>query len=51
MVKDPVNAVSSASKGLMKFMGRTGETLKHVAKGETQKDTDGNKMEQNDWLH
>jgi hypothetical protein len=46
VVKDPVNAVSSASKGLMKFMGRTQQTIKHVAKGETQKDTDGNKMEQ-----
>ena len=46
VVKDPVNAVSSASKGLMKFMGRTKQTIKHVAKGETQKDTDGNKMEQ-----
>ena len=46
VVKDPVNAVSSASKGLMKFMGRTEQTIKHVAKGETQKDTDGNKMEQ-----
>jgi hypothetical protein len=46
VVKDPVNAVSSASKGLMKFMGRTEQTIKHVAKGETQKGTDGNKMEQ-----
>ena len=46
VVKDPANAVSSASKGLMKFMGRTEQTIKHVAKGETQKNTDGNKMEQ-----
>ena len=30
----------------MKFMGRTEQTIKHVAKGETQKGTDGNKMEQ-----
>jgi len=45
VVKDPVNAVSSASKGLMKFMGRAGQTVKNVAKGETEK-TSGNKMEQ-----
>lgn len=45
VVKDPVNAVSSAGKGLMKFMGRTGETVKHVAKGETEKSSGDNKME------
>ena len=37
VVKDPVNAVSSASKGLMKFMGRTAQTVKNVSKGQAQK--------------
>src|SRR4029077_19975990 len=33
VVQDPVGSVSSAGKGLMKFMGRVGQTAKHVAKG------------------
>ena len=46
VVKDPVNAVSSASKRLMEIHGADRADDQHVAKGETQKDTDGNKMEQ-----
>ena len=42
VVKDPVNAVSSASKGIMKFMGRAGQTVKNVAKGEAEKPSGGN---------
>lgn len=37
VIKDPGGSVSNAGKGLMKFMGRVGQTAKHVAKGEAQK--------------
>ncbi len=42
VVQDPAGAVSSASKGIMKFMGRAGQTVKHVVKGETEKRSGGN---------
>jgi hypothetical protein len=35
--EDPGGAVSSASKGIAKFMGRAGQTVKNVAKGQAQK--------------
>ena len=47
VVKDPVGSVSSAGKGLMKFMGRVGQTAKNVAKGTAEKPTsEGGKMGQ-----
>jgi len=39
VVRDPVGAVSGAGKGLMKFMGKVGQSAKHVAKGEAEKPT------------
>ena len=41
VVRDPVGAVSGAGKGLMKFMGKVGQSAKHVAKGEAEKPTSG----------
>ena len=41
VVRDPGGAVSGAATGIMKFMGRAGQTVKHVAKGEAEK-TSGN---------
>jgi len=43
VVQDPAGAVSSAGKGLMKFMGRVGQTTKHVAKGQAEKPTSDGK--------
>lgn len=43
VVQDPAGAVSSAGKGLMKFMGRVGQTAKHVAKGQAEKPTSDGK--------
>ena len=37
VVQDPGEAVSSAGKGLMKFMKRTGQTIKNVSKGQAEK--------------
>lgn len=39
VVRDPVGAVSGAGKGLMKFMGKVGQSAKNVAKGEAEKPT------------
>ena len=41
VVRDPVGAVSGAGKGLMKFMGKVGQSAKHVAQGEAEKPTSG----------
>lgn len=46
IVQDPGGAVSSAGKGIMKFMKRTGETVKNVSKGQAEKNTEANKGEQ-----
>lgn len=45
VVEDPGGAFSSASKGLMKFMKRTGQTVKNVSKGEAEKNSEGNSAE------
>src|SRR5215813_6419071 len=37
VVQDPAGSVSNAGKGISKFMGRVGQTAKHVAKGTAQK--------------
>lgn len=39
VIKDPGGSVSNAGKGIMKFMGKVGQTAKHVAKGEAEKPT------------
>jgi hypothetical protein len=45
VVQDPAGSISSAGKGLMKFMGRVGQTAKHVANGTAEKPTsDSGKM-------
>jgi hypothetical protein len=41
VVRDPVGAVSGAGRGLMKFMGKVGQSAKHVATGEAEKPTSG----------
>jgi len=46
VVADPGGAFSSASKGLMKFMKRTGNTVKNVSRGQTEKNSEGNTAEQ-----
>src|ERR1700736_1416424 len=46
VVEDPGGAVSSASKGIMKFMGRAGQTVKNVGKGRSEKSSGGDTAEQ-----
>lgn len=46
IVTDPVNAVSNVPKGIMKFMGRAGDSLKNAGKKSRGKDPEGNKAEQ-----
>ena len=46
VIQDPVGAVSNAGKGLMKFMGRVGQTGKNVAKGQAEKPTSEGKTGQ-----
>ena len=46
VIQDPGGAVSNAGKGLMKFMGRVGQTAKHVAKGQAEKPTSEGKTGQ-----
>lgn len=41
VVRDPIGAVSGAGKGLMKFMGKVGQSAKNVAKGQAEKPTSG----------
>lgn len=46
IVKDPVNAVSNVPKGVMKFMGRAGESIKNIGKKKDSDPADGSKFEQ-----
>lgn len=46
LVTDPANTISNVPKGVMKFMGRAGESLKKVGKKSEGKDPQGNKAEQ-----
>jgi hypothetical protein len=39
VVQDPAGSVSNAGKGISKFMGKIGQTAKHVVKGTAQKPT------------
>lgn len=45
LVTDPANTISNVPKGVMKFMGRAGESLKKVGKKSDGKDPQGNKAE------
>ena len=46
VVRDPVNAVTSVPKGIMKFMGRMGENVKNVGRKHEGKDAEGSQVEQ-----
>ena len=41
IVTDPVNTVKSVPKGIMKFMGRAGESIKEIGKKDSSKSADG----------
>lgn len=45
LVNDPANTISNVPKGIMKFMGRAGESLKKVGKQSEGKDPQGNSAE------
>ena len=48
IVTDPINTISNVPKGVMKFMGRAGQTLKGIGKkgSSSEKDPEGSKMQQ-----
>ena len=46
IVTDPVHAVASVPKGIMKFMGRIGETAKSVRQKQEGKDPEGSQLQQ-----
>jgi hypothetical protein len=46
IVTDPVHAVTNVPKGIMKFIGRSGENVKHVGEKHEGKDPQGSKMQQ-----
>jgi hypothetical protein len=46
LVTDPANTISNVPKGIMKFMGRAGESIKNVGKKGEGKDPQGSKTEQ-----
>src|SRR6266568_820647 len=46
IVTDPVNTISNAPKGLMKFMRRAGESLKNVGNKSESHEAEGSKMQQ-----
>ena len=45
LVTDPANTISNVPKGIMKFMGRAGESLKKVGQKSEGKDPQGNQAE------
>ena len=46
IVRDPVKAISSVPKGVMKFMDRAGDSIKNIGKKGDGNDQDGSKAEQ-----
>ena len=46
LVNDPVKAVSNVPKGIMKFMGRAGDTIKGIGKKESGDNREGSNMQQ-----
>ena len=46
IIKDPANAISNVPKGVMKFMGRVGETAKSIGKPRKGEDPEGSQVEQ-----
>ena len=45
LVKDTVTAVSNMPKGMMKFMGRAGQSIKNIGKKDESQSEDENKVE------
>ncbi len=46
LVKDPAKAISNVPKGVMKFMGKAGQSIKNVGKKQSGEDPEGSKMQQ-----
>ena len=46
IVTDPVNTISNAPKGLMKFMRRAGESIKNVGNKSESHEAEGSRMQQ-----
>jgi hypothetical protein len=46
IIEDPGKAISNVPKGVMKFMGRAGDTIKGLGKKEEGNDQEGSKAEQ-----
>jgi len=46
IVTDPVNTVANVPKGIMKFMGRAGESVKNIGKKTESSAGEGSKMQQ-----
>jgi hypothetical protein len=46
VVQDPAQAISNVPKGVMKFMGRAGESIKNVGKKKDEGAEEGNKIQQ-----
>jgi hypothetical protein len=46
LVKDPAKAISNVPKGVMKFMGKAGQSIKNIGKEQSGDDPEGSKMEQ-----
>lgn len=46
IITDPVNAIASVPKGIMKFMGRIGETVKDLGEKHKGADPEGSQLQQ-----
>jgi hypothetical protein len=46
IVTDPVNAITNAPKGVMKFMGRIGESVKGIGQKHQDNDPEGSQLQQ-----
>jgi len=46
VIKDPVNTVANVPKGIMKFMGRAGESIKGIGKKKDSNEHEGSKLQQ-----
>ena len=46
IVTDPVNAITNAPKGVMKFMGRIGESVKGIGQKPQDNDPEGSQLQQ-----
>ena len=46
LVNDPAKAISNVPKGIMKFMGRAGDTIRGIGKKESGDNPEGSNMQQ-----